>query len=349
MKTLPRMVIVFIAVSLMTADFSFAQAVSETVPQQVQTVEPSMVNISQNQKKLEDLTRAISLSTGTKRYIGSGTANTVLIIPTQEIKTEELLTIREDINVMSRIFGNKLGQSRFTSNWMFSRGGDWYSDYFGRGSMPEGMYLQGYGTLFLMKVDFPLSAPPEVGKQEEKKSEKDNVDQVWMDTRRQMYEPQDVARRGREMDDQQEKYDAEKVESLKTNLIEALKHAANIRAMKPDESVILSITGSGISDRIVSMQPIAGTNQTLIVKESGGKQITRVYTGGLPEDIKLSSPTMLIIRAKKTDIDNFAKGNLNLEQFRGKVQILSYPLLSENPAGASASSIVLPTTEEFSR
>ncbi|MBN2182366.1 MAG: hypothetical protein JW715_10665, partial [Sedimentisphaerales bacterium] len=186
-------------------------------------------------------------------------------------------------------------------------------------------------------------------KQEEKKSEKDNVDQVWMDTRRQMYEPQDVARRGREMDDQQEKYDAEKVESLKTNLIEALKHAANIRAMKPDESVILSITGSGISDRIVSMQPIAGTNQTLIVKESGGKQITRVYTGGLPEDIKLSSPTMLIIRAKKTDIDNFAKGNLNLEQFRGKVQILSYPLLSENPAGASASSIVLPTTEEFSR
>ena len=93
------------------------------------------------------------------------------------------------------------------------------------------------------------------------------------------------------------------------------------------------------------MVDIPGTDQKVVTERSGGKQVLKVYKGGLPDDLQLSSPTVLVMRAKKTDIDNFAKGGLNLESFRQRVQILSYPLLSENAAGAGAS-IVLPSTGE---
>ena len=215
--------------------------------------------------------------------------------------------------------------------------------FFGGGRKNTGsMYLQGYGALFLMNVDFPLSAPPDMQEQEEEETEEEDVDQVWAETRQQIYEPQETSRRRRGSERPEVKYDAEKVENLKTSLIQALKHAANIRILKPDESMVLSITGSGISDRIVSMQKISGTDQTIVVKESGGQKITKVYKGGLPDDIKLSSPTMLIIRAKKSDIDTFAKGDVDFNAFRQRVQVLSYPLLGGNVAGALTSP-TLPT------
>ena len=347
MKTLSRMIIVLIAINLVTAGFAPAQ-VSQAPAQNEQ---PSATNVSQARNDIDQvISRSVSLSTG-RRTTGAG--NTVLVIPTQEIKTEEILTINEDMNVMSRIFEEKLNQLRFGAqnmSWAFT-GGRWMTDRYGGmflGSSPAGrtMYLQGYGALFLMNVDFPLSAPPEAEKQEEEKPQKENVDEVWEQTKQQIYEPQETIRPGRGAERQEVKYDAEKVEKLKTSLIEALKHAANIRILKPDESVILSITGSGASSgKIVSMVDIPGTDQKVVTERSGGKQVLKVYKGGLPDDLQLSSPTVLVMRAKKTDIDNFAKGGLNLESFRQRVQILSYPLLSENAAGAGAS-IVLPSTGE---
>ena len=356
MKTLSRMIIVLITINLATAGFVFAQTAGTSVAPQPATFDavpvqqPSATNVSRDRRELETLTRSIALRTGRRT---AGTGNTVLVIPTQEIKTEEILTINEDMNVMSRIFEEKLNQLRFGApnmNWAFS-GGHWVSDrygtFFGSSSVGRTMYLQGYGALFLMNVDFPLSAPPEAEKQQEEKPKKENVDEVWEQTKQQIYEPQEPVRPGRGAERQEVKYDAEKVENLKTTLIESLKHAANIRILKPDESVILSITGTGTSsNKIVGIMGLPGTDQTIIVQEKGGNKVTQVYTGDLPNDLKLSSPTVLVIRAKKTDIDNFAKGGLNLESFRQRVQIISYPLLGENAAGAGAS-MVLPSTGEL--
>jgi hypothetical protein len=345
MKTSTRMIIVLITINLITAGFAPAQ-VKEAPAQNEQ---PSATNVSQVQNDINQLiSRSVSLSTGRRT---AGTSNTVLVIPSQEIKTEEILTINEDINVMSRIFEDKLNQVRFdrsNANWSFV-GSRWMSDpygmYLGRGSNWTGcMYLQGYGALFLMNVDFPLSAPPEAEKQQEEKPEKENVDKVWEETRQQIYEPQETVRPGRGTERREVKYDAKKVENLKTTLIESLKHSSNIRILKPDESVILSITGSGVSSgKIVSMVDIPGTDQKLVTEKSGGKQFMKVYTGSLPDDLQFSSPTVLVIHAKKTDIDSFAKGDLNLDNFRQRIKIISYPLLGENITGAK-SSIVLPTT-----
>jgi len=192
-----------------------------------------------------------------------------------------------------------------------------------------------------MKVDFPLSAQPDIEEQEEQKTEKEDVDQIWQQTRQQIYEPQETSRSRRGAERDQVKFDPQKVENLKTTLIKALKHAANIRVLKPDESLILSITGSGASSNVVGIMTNR-TDQIMVIEEAGGKQISRVYEDGLPNAIKLSSPTALVIRAKKSDIDSFAKGELDLDKFRQRVAILSYPLLGTITAGTSTS-LVLPT------
>ncbi len=356
MKTLTRMIIVLITLNLITAGFALAQA--SEAPGQTQSAatfdatqvqQSSATNVQSEPRDVDRLVRSISLSTGRRT---TDTGDTVLVIPTQEIKTEDILTINEDINVMTRIFEDKLNQVRFAGSnrgWSFT-GDRWMSDSYygtflgGRSNRAGRMYLQGYGALFLMNVDFPLSAPPEAEKQQEEQPEKENVDQLWKETRRELYEPQERHRPGRGVEDQEVKYDAEKVEKLKTTLIESLKHAANIRILKPDESVILSITGIGISsDEIISMVAIPGTDQILVSQKSGAKKITKLYNGSVSDEFKLSSPTVLVIRAKKSDIDSFAKGDLNSDSFRQRVQILEYPLLGENVAGTSTGR-TLPST-----
>jgi len=54
--------------------------------------------------------------------------------------------------------------------------------------------LLSYGVLFLMKVDFPLS-PPLQTQQEETTEQKEEGGKVWEDTRRQLYEPELLAKR----------------------------------------------------------------------------------------------------------------------------------------------------------
>ena len=346
MKTLTRTMIVFLALNLITVGFTIAQTnqVSAMPAQTASTTNVPQVESAPGQtvSELDQLMRNVAISTGIRSARG-GTGNTVLVIPSEEIETEELLKINEDMNIMSRILDDGLQQASIRTAGRSPYGADMYvGDLFMRRSRQttQNMYLQGYGALFLMQVDFPLSAPPDTQEQqEEAETKEEDVDQVWANTRQQMLDPQQTNRRRRGPEREEVKYDAEKVENLKTTLIKAFKHGANIRVLKPDEALILSITGSGISDRIVSIQAISGTDQTIVVKETGGRKITKVYTGS-PEDIELSSPTMLVMRARKSDIDAFAKGDLNLDTFRQRVQILSYPLLSGNVAGTTTSPVL---------
>jgi hypothetical protein len=276
--------------------------------------------------QLLDLQKSLEFSRNTRSFNTFGNEpDNILVIPTEEMKTEELLTINEDMSVMSRILTNELNREINNSSkleWYFSDG-RWvpaYSSYntllgYGTNTLTS-MYLQGYGVLFLFNVNFPLSAPPEAQKQPEE-PDKEDIDSVWEQTRQQIYQPQVASTISTNTRGPDVKYDAQKIENLKTTLITALKHATNIRAMKPDDAVILRITGSNTSES--SIQALLG-DQYLIRK---GNQTVWVKK----EDIKFSISMTLVIRAKKSDIDTFAKGELDLEQFRQRVQIISYPLL----------------------
>jgi hypothetical protein len=335
MKTLTRTIIVLVALSMLATAFAQAQASEPVAPSPEPTPVQAPATPAIPSSVSVDLVPN-DLFTGLSFGSRSGGTGSVLVIPSGQTTTEDLLTINEDMNVMSRIFEKNLEQERVTtvtSNIFLPGRRERYGALLGssRGQI-QSMYLQGFGALFLLRVDFPLSPPPDVQEQEQETQKAEQGDPVWQEMREQMYEPEKVDRR-RRTDRSESKYDAEKVENLKTTLIKALKHAVNIRSLKPDESVILTVVGKGESTgkTIAAARMIQGENQIVIVeKDAYGTKTQKVVPGDsldVLEDMGLSSPAVLVIRTKKSDIDEFSKGNIDFENFRQRVQLLTYPLL----------------------
>ncbi|MHC4585597.1 MAG: hypothetical protein ACYS3N_13780 [Planctomycetota bacterium] len=244
------------------------------------------------------------------QHSGSGG---VLVIPSAQMKVENLAAITEDMSVMSRIFDKKLSQLNEQTP-----GGRLLGElnpYFGRGNRTtEAIYLEGYGALFLMKINMLLSAPPEM---QQKEKTKEDTDSVWSQMRREMYEPEET-RRSRTDDHPEEKYSALMVGNLKNTLIETLKHATNIQALKPEQLVILTVIGdrhrSATVTRSYSYGRSSGSRSSSRSRRIVQQTAPEVETGPL-------LPTVLTICAKKSDIDSFAKGEFDYDQFRQRTGI----------------------------
>ncbi len=312
MKALVRTITVFIAINLITAGSASNQPAPAPTPPEPPQVEATENELQEAQEQLQ--AAQIALPT----FLPHSDTGSILVIPTSEMKAEELAAIVEDMAVMDRIIDKQLGKEQSRGSWPY--GEVFIGQPFGS-RMSETMYLQGYGVLFLRKVDFLLSPPPKT-QEPEKQTKEEATDPVWEQTRRNMYEPQEDQRRREER--LEVKYDAEKVENLKTNLIKTLKHAANIRSLKPDESVVITITGSGDSSkakRIVSYG--GGFSGGRVIVQNQDRRSTGIAIPTLPSDSGFSSTTTLIIRTKKSDIDAFAKGDLDLDKFRQRVQIFT--------------------------
>ncbi len=238
----------------------------------------------------------------------------VLVIPAAQMKVEDLAAITEDMSVMSRIFDNKLSQAHLTTG----RASlfvvlDPFSGH--NSGTVEAVYLEGYAALFLMKVNFPLSPSPEA--QEEKKTEEEDTDPLWTQMRQEIYAPEETGRRPR-TDRPEEKYDAEKVEELKETLIKTLKHAANIQALKPDQSVILTVIGDQ------SQSGTATVTQSYLYGRSTGRSSRMIRRAPVVPTVAASLlPTVLTICVKKSDIDAFAKGELSFDQFRERTKMFT--------------------------
>jgi hypothetical protein len=361
MKTLFRTIIVILAVNLITAGFAPAQdeqaesdrIEAETARAEVE-VREAREKVEAEREQIEELKERIKelqVQTRDSRLVlptpaptpeiripglgmmQSGSSGSILVIPSAQMSTEDILAMNEDMTVMSRILRQQLGNES-KSSWMYGgRGWDFNFDPFWnrhRG-MEEAIYLEGYGSLFLIKVDFPLSPPEQEAEEEEKETVQEDVDPVWEQTRRDIYEPQEDRERRRRTQEPEQKYDAEKVENLKASLIKALKHATNIRGLQRDESVILTIIGNEESSH----------THTVIVSQKvtvNGKK-SRVIGTPTSGEVGITSSTMLVIRAKKSDTDSFANDDINLEKFLERVQILTCPYLGDGASTASSVSI----------
>ena len=319
MKSFIKAITITIVLNLMLAGSATAQitpapastapAPSPAGPQAVSNVVEDKTSLSKTiNEKLDELTMILNL----RAHQAGGK---VLVIPTAEIEPQDLVTMMEDMTVMCRIFDKRLEQSNLVSGRFTTGSRIILPTPFSRDSRSTGaMYIQGYGALFLTRVDFLLSPPPEAP--EEKETEEEDVDPVWEQMKQEMYEPEDVSRRRRTGERPEERYDAEKVEELKETLIKTLKHAANIRALKPDESVVLTVIGK-------AGQPAASATGRLLREDYGSRYIISTSRAGTVS----FSPTVLTIRAKKSDIDAFAEGKLSFDQFTQKTQLLSYSYL----------------------
>lgn len=249
--------------------------------------------------------------TETLRHSSIGT---ILVIPNAKVQIQEpnLFSLMEDMNVMARILDKYLMEAHLFPRLVLA---EYCPDYISRGNRPaEGIYLEGHGALFLMGVSFPFGCPIESQKEKTKQT-REPVDPFWERTKRNLYTPEGI-RSDIESDIKSavdrsilssplaEKRDDEKVEYLKATLVKALKHAANIRGLPKEEWVTLVVRGC---------QPAVVIKKTVIKGTTGSKTV-----------YEQPPRKVLIIRAKKSDIDALSKGNLNSGQFRQRAQVFAY-------------------------
>jgi hypothetical protein len=85
-------------------------------------------------------------------------AGQALIIPKDPARAKSLADIGEDLNVMARILAKAAtGDGDQPSSAM---GINIRNSLFGSGTSPQNLYLEGYGVLFFLNVNYPLIAPP---------------------------------------------------------------------------------------------------------------------------------------------------------------------------------------------
>ena len=251
-------------------------------------------------------------SLGAMPAIGAGP---VLVIPSAQMNPEDLTTITEDTNIMTRIFEKKLQEARISSpsasfrTSLLSTARSVPRLFTSSKQTTESMYLDGFGVIFLMQVDFPLSPSPQAPEPNEPQ---EDADPLWSQTKRQIYAPDEYKREKQRSPEKE--YDAEKVQDLQRTLIEALQHAANIRNLQPDHSVILVVRGCMSDQNVVVATAITQKNDPEVVT-------LRASSAG---EANPSAAAVLIIRAKKSDIDAFSKGGLDYDQFRERCELITY-------------------------
>lgn len=235
-----------------------------------------------------------------------GGAVPVLVIPAQEMTPETYDRIVEDLSIMNRIIEKNtrtLGDGGRAYGALLGGPGDIVTPRILRplGGRPKPMYIGGYGAVFSLAVDFPLLPPPE-GPEPNQVTEK--ADPTWIEARRELLDPQAVLR-VRRATVQVRAYRAEAVENLRSTLIGLLKHATNIRDLAPDAWLTILVQG-GSTTWSVYGEASYGHDQMLMLPATRGE-----------------GRTLLTLRAKKTDIDQYAKGQLDDTQFRQRLQIVT--------------------------
>lgn len=216
------------------------------------------------------------------------------------------------------------------SRWGYAtliRAIDVYGRIPGSASAPQNLYIEGYGAIFFLNVNYPLLPPPA---KERDADAKEKTSSEWEEARREISQPgphagpdpfmmlaegfDGGAWGGRSAME----YDVDKVEELKKDLISSLKNAAHIRKLKSDETITIVVAGasSGITTRSIrstgTSSAKARNDYLVMAKTAGG------------ERGPVNVPVKLIVRARKSDAEGFQNGKLSFDEFRKKVTVMLY-------------------------
>jgi hypothetical protein len=255
----------------------------------------------------------------------AGNPSRTLILRSADVDPKEQGNLEEDLAVMSHILDKAVagepggqppgGHSAAGINILFTPGG----------SSLRNLYLDGYGALFMLTVNFPLLAPPaEPGTTKETQP----TNSAWDEARHELYGGPDEDGKmnswsADHVDGPGQAYSEEKVSQLKAALLDALKNAANIRDLKADDWITICVVGAPASGEMRGRAKAIGYG--------GGYSSSSSDPFAAPPRIKWkafgSAPgrrTVMTLRVKKSDVDAFAKGDLDAAKFQKKVTIAAY-------------------------
>jgi len=232
--------------------------------------------------------------------------------------------MEEDLSVMTRLTEKSLERSLGEHSPAYKMGIPMLVTSSGRSV--RAMYLDGFGAVFMIKVNFPLLAPPAA---EEKKPERTSEDSEWERTRKELLgipEPRDrLMTTGADVP-----YDAALVEALKKALLETLKNASNIRGLKAEEFICVTVFGSPNvtfekwPPRAAPVQPRT-TTPARAAARSDAKAVQNVPGRPVPYSSQPAGQgTVLTVRVKKSDVDAFANGKLDFKAFEKRATFNTY-------------------------
>jgi hypothetical protein len=267
---------------------------------------------------------AWSAGMGGMAYGSTGRGEHALVVRSSETDPKTITDVEEDLNVMGLILEKALYQSGDEEEReamgirLISTSGS---------PARRSLEIEGYGAIFLLNVNFPLAGPAE--KPDEDKKEPSNS--TWDEAKRELYGQSEGSPDGNLIRFSKEGYDPKRVEKLKDSLLEALKNAANIRGLKSDESVTVVVTSHVGPGRARLFQKKAAATGGY----GGGGRFGGGGFGGagtMPfwqwQDGSINAEgrgeSVLTIRARKSDIDVFARGKLTMDDFRKKASVLIY-------------------------
>jgi hypothetical protein len=238
-------------------------------------------------------------------------ANQTLVLSRDLSDGKTQADTEEDLKVMAHILqkASRSQEERSAGVW-----GIFYRSPFGSSPALRNLYLEGYGAVFFLSVNYSLTPPPT--KAEDASESKGDRDAEWENARREISDPR--AARGEGGGGSQSggngggkfglprnsepPFDPDRVENLQKNLAQALKNAAHIRVLQKDEFVTI----------VVSARNPSGTRiPARTVRRAGSETPTAAQP----------RPPRLTMRAKKSDIEAFQKDKLTLEEFRKKLTV----------------------------
>ena len=259
----------------------------------------------------------------TPRAARASAATRSLIIPKDSADTKNLDETEKDMSVMARILEKAANdKGRKSEREAMGIG---VVGLPGSGA-PRNLYIDGFGALFFLNVNFPLLPPATKEQAPESKSE---ADSEWETTRKELYPPQ-----GSGSDfyfnftpfesgsgvyalgsGPAEEYDEDKVTELKENLTAALKNASHIRRLKGDDTLTVIVTG---------LNPGSSTRVTARRSQNGSSSSSSSISWSTSRSGSQPPAARLIIRAKRSDIESFQKDKLSADDFRKKVTMFTY-------------------------
>jgi hypothetical protein len=230
------------------------------------------------------------------------------VIAGGEWEAKAATELEEDLTVMMRILEKAVGGRE--EEKARAMGIDVFSLVRGPAA-PRVFYLDGYGALFVLDVRYPLLAPPA---RDERSRTNEPTSSEWDKAREEVY-----GRRGamEELPPHAvaEEFDAERVAALQQQIVDDLANAVHIKGLKPDDCVTVVILGGSTRVEGVRRESRRGPGGV-----GGGRGELHAAVEAHNSTGRGTQSTMTI-RAKKSDIDAFAKGTLQAGTFRNKVSI----------------------------
>lgn len=221
-------------------------------------------------------------------------AESVLLIPNVSLDNEVAGRLTEDIQVMSLIFKDAAGSNTkpvTPAAFSYGRGTGAImmgTSLFGAPAQasPKAMWIDGYGVVFTMNVDFPLvnTSPDEPA---DDATDQEKADEVWKRSKNKLKGIEPVEPEGGK---QKPVFDPDLVQQLQEKLTKALRHASNIRDLSDRGKIVVVVCGTG-----QRQQP--------------------------DTDVPTS---VMTLQAVKKDIDAFGAGTMDLDTFKKKVSVVVY-------------------------